>query len=302
LFDYDGNILHRDFRKLDNRQGKEVGKLVTGCLKELTDIAESWGGRVSSAGISIPGISHIGKGTVWAPNIPGWNNYPLMKEVKEITGDIPVVIDSDRSCHIMGEVWKGNASGCRNAVYMAVGTGIGAGILANGEILRGNNDISGAIGWMSLDRPFRDEYKQCGCFEYHASGEGIAKVARYYISKDKSYNGILSKQDPCTLTSHEVIHEFRKGDPLAEKVISEAVQYWGMAAANLISLLNPEKIIFGGGLFGPLKYLIADIKAEAIRWAQPIAAEQVIFDASALEGDAAIFGAGYMALRNINTQ
>ena len=300
LFDNGGNILYRDSRMLGKIHGQETGKVVSHCLKDLMKIAESFGKSVSSVGISIPGISRIDKGTVWAPNIPGWDDYPLLEEVKVITGDIPVIIDSDRVCHLMGEVWKGNASGCSNAVFIAVGTGIGAGIMVNGEILRGSSDISGAVGWMALHRPFRQEYIQYGCFEYQASGEGIARTARVHIAGDKSYKGALLKKDPGEITSYEVIDEFRKGDPLAVRVIKECIGYWGMAAANLVSILNPEKIIFGGGIFGPLTDLIPDIKKEATKWAQPIAVRQVDFDVSGLGSDAAIFGAGYMALKSCN--
>ncbi len=300
LFDYQGNIIYRETRGLRKRNGSEAGEIVKGFFKEMKDLALSRGISVSAAGISIPGISRFEKGTVWAPNIPGWDDYPLLEEVKVITGDIPVIIDSDRVCHLMGEVWKGNASGCSNAVFIAVGTGIGAGIMVNGEILRGSSDISGAVGWMALDRPFRQEYIQYGCFEYQASGEGIARVARIYIDGDKTYNGALLKKDPGEISSYEVIDEFRKGDPLAVRVIKECIGYWGMAAANLVSILNPEKIIFGGGIFGPLTDLIPDIKKEAAKWAQPIAVRQVDFDVSGLGSDAAIFGAGYMALKSCN--
>ncbi len=300
LFDFKGNVIYRATRKLEGRKGRAAGELVTGSLKDSIDFAESKDKKVYSIGISVPGISYKRRGTVWAPNIRGWDDYPLMKEIKELCGKAHVIIESDRACHILGEVWKGNAVGCKNAVFIAVGTGIGAGILVNGDILRGNNDISGAAGWMALERPFREQYISCGCFEYHASGEGIARVARDYLASDRSYKGVLSTMDPAQITSHEVINEFWKDDLIARKVIGEAVQYWGMAAANIISLLNPGKVIFGGGLFGPLKDLIPDIKAEATKWAQPIAVRQVIFDASALGSDAAIFGAGYMALKEIN--
>ena len=91
----------------------------------------------------------------------------------------------------LGKSWQGNAKGYRDAIFLSVGTGIGAGILINGEILRGSHDIAGCIGWMALQRPFDNKYVSCGCFEYFASGEGIAKVAKEFLKEESGYSGEL---------------------------------------------------------------------------------------------------------------
>jgi glucokinase len=294
-----GSFLFRETVPLKGRSGKAVGKLVTDTISALINKSEKEGGNISSIGISVPGISSTGKGTVWAPNIRGWDEYPLMAEVREIAGDIPVVIDNDRACYILGEVWMGSARGCRDAVFLSVGTGIGAGILVNGEVLRGSNDSAGAIGWMALDRPFNKKYTGCGCFEFHASGDGIAKVARDILVKNNSYSGILGKKDPQSVTASDLFNAFEAGDPLAKEVINECIEFWGMAVANLVSLFNPAKIILGGGVFGPAVKLIPAIRKEAFRWAQPVSIKQVTIEASSLGGDAGVYGAGYLALRNL---
>ncbi len=298
LFSKEGTILYRDVKSLDKRTGSEAGKLITDLIGEFFAVSGT-GNAVTSIGISVPGISYQATGRVWAPNIPGWTDYPLLDEVRSAAGTVPVVIDSDRACYILGEVWKGNAVGCTDAIFIGVGTGIGAGIMINGEVLRGNNDIAGAIGWMALDRPFKEKYVGVGCFEYNASGEGIARVAREFILEDKKYNGTLKNISPEMITAHEVFEAFDAHDDIAVKVISRCVECWGMAAANLVSLFNPEKIIFGGGVFGPARKLIPSIREEASKWAQPVGIKQVIFDVSALEGDAGIYGAGYLALRKV---
>ena len=255
---------------------------------------------MEAIGISVPGISRQEKGTVWAPNIPGWDDYPLMKEVRTIAEQLPVVIVNDRACYISGEVWKGNARGCRDVIFLAVGTGIGAGILVNGEILRGTDSIAGAIGWMALNRPFKSRYAICGCFEYYASGEGIARQAAEYLQKHISYEGELRADDTGKITTQDVFSAYHKGDSVAAEIIEQAVEYWGMAAANLVSLFNPEKIIFGGGVFGPATELIPDIKREAEKWAQPISMKQVSFEVSSLAGDAGVYGAGFLAKKYLD--
>jgi glucokinase len=182
-----------------------------------------------------------------------------------------------------------------------VGTGIGAGILINGNVLRGAHDIAGAIGWMALKKPFNNEYIHCGCFEHYASGEGIAKTARRFLKETIGYAGELKNKPLAEINSHDVFTAYENNDPLAIKVIEMCIEFWGMAAANLVSLFNPEKIIFGGGVFGAAIPLIPAIKTEAAKWAQPLSIKQVSFESSALGSDAGVYGAGYLALKNIHT-
>ena len=298
LFDEAGKILYKENIPLENRKGKEVCELIAKSFIELRD--SKIHGGINSIGISVPGIYRIKTGTVWAPNIPEWDDYPLLKEIKNICGEIPVTIDSDRACYILGESWHGNARQCKDAIFLAVGTGIGAGILVNGNVLRGAHDIAGAIGWMALKKPFNDEYIQCGCFEHYTSGEGIAKIAGKFLDETKDYSGELKNKPLAEITSHDVFAAYENNDPLAIKVIQMCIEFWGMAAANLVSLFNPEKIIFGGGVFGPAIPLISAIKTEATKWAQPISIKQVSFESSALGSDAGVYGAGYLALKNFH--
>jgi glucokinase len=296
LFSESGDLRSKETIALERKRGPEVGKLITDQVTKF----RLEGTGLKSIGVSVPGISHSKRGTVWAPNIPGWEDYPLLDEIRSISGNIPVSIDSDRACCMLGEIWQGNARGCQDAIYLAVGTGIGAGILTDGKILRGSHDIAGAVGWMALDKPFKQKYIQCGCFEYFASGEGIAKLTRELLDADRDYRGVLRQTGADLLTAHHVFEAFENDDPLAARVFEECIQYWGMAVANLISIFNPEKIIFGGGIFAPAIKFIKPIREEAAKWAQPISILQVAFEASGLHGDAAIYGAGFLALNKIS--
>ncbi len=301
VFSSAGDILHKEIMPLEGKKGEEVGALIQTLVKALIKHSDSQNDKAGSLGICVPGISYSKTGRVWAPNIPGWDDYPLLQEINSIAEgkEIKVKIDSDRACYILGETWKGAAQGCSDAIFLAVGTGIGAGILVNGEILRGSNDIAGAIGWLALDRPFLKKYIECGCFEYHSSGEGIAKVAKEFLKDDNEYKGELRNKDIEKITAYDVFAAYEKSDPLAVKVLDQAVEFWGMAAANLVSLFNPEKIIFGGGVFGPAEKFIGSIMQEARKWAQPISINQVKFEKSRLAGDAGLIGAGHLALRNL---
>ena len=299
LFSDDGEIIHSQTTALEKRKGSEVGKLILQQVNSILAKANDENFTVQALGICVPGIAYAKNGKVWAPNIPGWDNYPLMEELQNGIADknVSIKIDSDRSCYILGEVWKGNAKGCNDAIFISVGTGIGAGILINGEVLRGSGDIAGAIGWLGLSKPFEDKFISCGCFEYNASGEGIAKVANE-LGEDNVYTqSILLMNNTDTLTAHSVFDAYDKGDRLAVAVIQNAIEHWGMAVANLVSIFNPEKIIFGGGVFGPALRFLNDIYTEARKWAQPISIQQVKIEGSALGTNAGLYGAGYLALK-----
>jgi glucokinase len=295
LFNESGEAIIRKKTELAGSKGQEVERKITSLIEGILQEATQLNQQPNSIGICVPGIAHR-SGEVWAPNIKGWENYPLKKEVEEhFQNTFSVFVDSDRTCHIMAEVWKGGAKNIRDAIFLAVGTGIGAGIISNGHIIRGAHDISGAIGWMALKPPYDAYYKDRGCFESHASGYGIAQCAKEYIRqghKSVLHSGIE------TLTTEDVFDAYEQNDPVALLVIDAAIQFLGMASANLVSLLNPEKIFFGGGVFGPATKFIDKIYEEAVKWGQPVSMRQVKFEPSKLSGDAGLIGAGYLALKN----
>ncbi len=206
LFDSAGEILERQVVPLAQRHGRDVGALVAEMAGGLLASADRRGSVVSGIGVAVPGIAYHPGGSVWAPNIPGWDEYPLKRELEVSFGarSCPVLVDSDRACSILGERWRGAARGCDHAIFLAVGTGIGLGVLVNGQVLRGAHDIAGATGWMALDRPFREEYVACGCFEYAASGDGLARVARDLLREMGEYQGELRVIAPEEITAREV--------------------------------------------------------------------------------------------------
>lgn len=299
LFSDGGEILDRRSAGLERRGGKDVGALVTGMAGELLASAGRRGESVSGIGTAIPGIAYHATGNVWAPNIPGWDNYPLRSEIEAAAGSrrCAVLVDSDRACSILGERWRGAARECDHAMFVAVGTGIGLGVLVDGNVLRGAHDIAGATGWMALDRPFRDEYVACGCFEYAASGDGLARVARDLLREIPEYQGELRRIEPEKITAREVFSAYDRRDPVALRTIERAIAFWGMATANYVSLFDPDRIIFGGGVFGPAVRFLDAIRKEAEKWAQPISMRHVELVPAELGADAVLVGAGFLALR-----
>jgi glucokinase len=298
LFGPDGGILERAGALVEGRAGDEVARLVVEGVRALLRVAAARGVEVDAFGVSVPGIVFQQDGSVWAPNIAGWERYPLLSALRtELGTSRPVAVESDRAASIVGEVSFGVARGCRHAIFLAVGTGIGAGILVDGAILRGAHDIAGAIGWMGLDRPYQAAYRPCGGFEANASGTGIARVARELLAAELGCNGPLRALAPERINAQEVFSAYASGDGLAARVVANAVECWGMAIANLVSLFDPEIIVLGGGVFGPAAGLVDRIVAEARKWAQPVSFARVRVCASALGTEACLLGTGELALR-----
>lgn len=291
-----GKLLAKKHRYLDGASGEDAGRIVLELIGQLSE--EGLDGKVDAVGICVPGIVYHEDGSVWAPNIPGWGRYPLRSRIEEALGnDALVVVESDRTCYVLGEVWKGAAKGSADAVYIAVGTGIGIGILSDNRVIRGSADIAGAAGWMALSSPFMEDYRQCGCFESFASGSGLGAQIQKAVKEHPEYTGVLSRKPVKELSSYDVFEHY-DSDPLARSVLDKAIEMWGMGAANIVSLLNPEIVVFGGGIFGPAARFLDRIREEALKWGQPIAMRSVRFAVSELPGEAALYGAARLVIRD----
>jgi glucokinase len=239
----------------------------------------------AAVGIVVPGWVDRRSRTVWAPNIAGWNHIPLERRLSELVR-IPVVLDSDRSGYVMGEAWLGAARGLQDVVFLAVGTGIGAGILSGGRLVHGHDDLAGAVGWMALNPHFEEAYGAKGCFEAEASGNSVARKAAQRMS-------------PQAGSAAAVVAAAAQGDVSAAEIMAETTRYLGMAVANLVSTLNPQMVVLGGGLFQARYDLISRVRGECARWAQPFAAARVRIELSALGSRAGLVGAARIALDSV---
>ncbi|MBP1770013.1 MAG: hypothetical protein H6P96_631 [Candidatus Aminicenantes bacterium] len=295
LFTREGEISAREKVSIDKAGGDAAAVQVAGRIQALAAAAAESGGRLAAVGICVPGIAYSASGKVWAPNIPGWDQYPLIEKIKG-SALIPLVLESDRSAYVAGEALGGAAAGAADAVFLAVGTGIGAGIISGGRILHGHEDIAGAVGWFGLDPDFKAEYAAMGCFEAEASGNSLARKARERLGQGRaSAMPDLAGGRLEAVTAEVVAAAARAGDALALEIVAEAVAYLGMGIANIVSLLNPEIVVVGGGLFHAADVLLEPVRREVGRWAQPLAARGVRIELSGLGEDAGLYGCGRLA-------
>lgn len=231
----------------------------------------------SAVGIIVPGIYNSSSGHAWCPNLWGADEVPLRAALEEKL-TLPIFIDSDRSGYVLGEAWLGAAQGLSHVVFVAIGTGIGVGILSHGRVVTGSEGIAGAAGWFALDPEWRDIYAQTGCWEAESAGPGVARRAGF-------------------ADGHQVVLAARAGDMDALAAIEHAADYTAMGIANLISVLNPEAVVLGGGFLLNTADLVLDrIKTGITRWAQPIAASRCRIELSQLGEQAGLLGAARLAL------
>ncbi|HQP45152.1 MAG TPA: ROK family protein, partial [Thermoanaerobaculales bacterium] len=273
-----------------------VGQIAA-AIAELAAVAEELepadsGHPVAAAGIVIPGVVFHGTGEVWAPNIAGWDHFPLAARLGERTS-LPLVLDSDRAAYVLGEQWCGVAKGLRDVAFVAFGTGIGAGILVDGRLVRGSGDVAGAVGWFAIDPRFRPEYGERGCFECEASGTAVGLLARRALEQGRQ--SAIAASSGGEVTAEAVFRAADSGDALALEVLDHAVEAMAMGIANIVSILNPEIVVLGGGLFQSDLRLLGPVRSRVARWAQPLAAAAVRIEPSGLGEDAGLYGAAKLA-------
>jgi glucokinase len=250
----------------------EGGRAVISALAELLGGLPLRG--ACALGVGVPGLARA-DGTVWAPNIPGWERMPLGQMLSRRLR-LPVLVESDRNAFVTGEAWLGSARACRDMVFVAIGTGIGAGIISGGRLIRGHGELAGCLGWMAIRDEFRAGYKAVGCLESHAAGPGIARAARLAFGR--------------SIDVRELVSMARRGDSRARELINDAGHDLGVALANVVDVLNPEMIVIGGGVAGAGNLLLDPARAALRRWAQPLAARQVRIRRSRLGSRAGLLG------------
>jgi len=232
--------------------------------------------EVQAIGLIVPGIFNRRTGEAWAPNLWGHAHFPLLAELSGRLG-WPITIESDRAGYVLGEQWLGAARGLRDVIFLAVGTGIGAGILSGGRLLHGSGSIAGAVGWFALSPVHREAYEEMGCWEAEAAGPALAR--RLDLA-----------------TAEDAIAAARRGDLAAIAAVEETACFLGLGIANLVSILNPEMVVLGGGLMQSGDLFLPTIRRVLGKWAQPIAAQHVQIELTQLGEDAGLLGAARLAL------
>jgi len=245
--------------------GHTIGLL----LNTASEIAVSLGiDKLKAIGISCGGPLDSRKGIVQSPpNLPGWDDIPIVDLFRD-KFRVPVYLQNDANACALAE-WKfGAGKGTRNMIFLTFGTGMGGGLILDGRLYTGTNDLAGEVGHVRLAKDGPTAYGKMGSFEGFCSGTGIAILARQIVSEKfaLSQKGSFckSREDIDRITARDVADAAFAGDKTAIKILEISGEYLGKGLSVLIDILNPEKIVIGS-IFARCRQFIEPACLEMVR-------------------------------------
>lgn len=297
LVDGEGKIIYSNSVPTYAQMGYEytvnnIKQAIRDLMKETNTDAK----EIEGIGFDFPGQVDYKTGVVkLAPNIPGWVNVPIAQMIEE-EFNIPTRIDNDVRCAALGELKFGAGKGCENFVCITVGTGIGSGLVINGQLVRGAANAAGEIGHIKLQMnggPICG-CGDTGCLEAFASGPSIVAMAQEYLKGGKSTKFREMAGADGEITPYIVAKAAEAGDPVAKRIFEIVGSYIGMGLVSVINLLNPEKVIIGGGVAAAGDLLLDPIRKTIKERAMVVAGNSVEIVPAELGNSAGVIGASML--------
>ena len=271
----------------------DITQYVDDCVAALQPIIEQVGGidKIHAMGIGAPNGNYYSGSIEFAPNLPWKGRIPLAQMFNERLG-IPVRLTNDANAAAMGEMQYGAARGMQNFIMITLGTGVGSGIVVNGQMVLGCDGMAGELGHVIAEKDGR----QCGCgrkgcLEAYCSATGVARTAREIIEKTDKPT-ILREIPLDKIESKDVAIAAGKGDEVAKQIFEETGRILGEACANFAAFSSPEAFVFFGGLTKAGDLLMEPIKRAYDAAVLRIFKDKAKFLVSELDGaGAAVLGA-----------
>jgi glucokinase-like ROK family protein len=273
------------------RQGPKV------VLQQALDLvaklrADGAAEEVHGVGVGVPGpVSQREGAPVMPPIMPGWNRFPVRDTLAAALG-APVMVDNDVNIMALGELHAGTARSVDDFLFVKIGTGVGCGIILNGQVYRGSDGAAGDIGHIRID----DSGPTCtcgneGCLEAFFGGAALARDAEAAARSGRS--SVLADRLEAVgrLTAEDVGAAAAAGDPVAVALVSGGGQRLGLALASLVSFFNPALVVIGGGVAGLGHRLLAEIRGVVYRRSLPLATGNLPIVLSELGNTAGVVGA-----------
>jgi len=274
-----------------------VEDYVKASVEALQPIIEQVGGveKIKAMGIGAPNGNYYNGTIEFAPNLPWAHDgiVPLGKMFSDALG-IPVALTNDANAAAIGEMVYGVARGMKNFIVITLGTGVGSGIVVNGQLLYGHDGFAGELGHVTMVRGAEGRLCGCGrtgCLEAYCSATGVARTARELLSKTERPS-LLREMNPEDITSLDVSIAAGKGDELAKEIYEFTGHMLGEACADFAAFSSPEAFIFFGGMVKAGDLIMEPIKRSYNEHVLPIFRNKAQFLVSGLDGaSAAVLGA-----------
>jgi glucokinase len=247
---------------------------------------------IVGVGLGSPGMMDIPAGMLTdPPNLPGWNDLPIRERLADAIRK-PTILQNDANAAAFGEYWVGAGRNTRSLVMFTLGTGIGCGIVEEGRILEGRHSHGAECGHIIIEM---ENGRQCSCGAYghlegYASATALVKRAQEALEHDcgSTLHDILARD---AISSRTIAEAADRGDALAKKLMRDTARYLAVGAVCLMHTIDPDVVLFGGGMIAAGPSFLNDIRADIVRLAFPIPAARTRVEYAELGGDAGFIGA-----------
>lgn len=270
----------------------------------LPDIAEALNVKMQEKGISKDQVAGVGFGTPGPVTEDGvavcpanldWENKPVAKELSELTG-LPCRGGNDVNVAGLGEMWRGGARGYKDVVVVPIGTGVGAAIIVNGQVITGAKGAAGEVGHIHVD----DEIKEScgcgavGCVEQFSSATGLVRMAKKVLTETDRSTVLRNEME---ITAKTVLDAAKAGDAVADEIFDKFCDYLGYSLAATAAVIDPEIFIIGGGVSKAGQVLVDRVQGYFKKYVWP-GCRGIKFALAELGNDAGIYGAASMVILN----
>lgn len=278
-------------------RGQEAG-LETMCetIRRAMTAADVSLEDVAAIGVATPGTMDLKSGYILdPPNLKPWHNVPVRDHIAKVFGK-PTAFQNDANAAALGEYWVGAGAGVRSLVMFTLGTGVGGGIIWNGEVIEGEHSHGAELGHMKIEmtNPRLCGCGKRGCLEAYASATAVVKRTEEALSDSKPsvLHPILEEKK---LTARAIFDAAKAGDALAARIVDETAAILALGAANLMHVINPEMVVFAGGMVEAGDWFLQQIRRHIPNYAFPVPAERTQIRFAQLGSDAGFIGAAACA-------
>jgi len=288
LFQADGTLMEKWEISTDTREnGKNVLPDIAASVEEKIRQHHISREQIIGAGIGVPGAVNS-EGVVNRCINLGWGIVPVSEELSSLLG-VPVYTANDANVAALGEAWKGSGNGYSSIAMITLGTGIGGGVVLDGQIINGFHGAAGELGHIVVN-PEEQDACNCGnhgCIEQYASATGIVRQARKQLAESRE-DSVLRKEQ--NLSAKSVFDAAKAGDALAKKIAAEVCNMLGRVIGTICNVINPEAVIIGGGVSRAGEILL-ELVQEGFQDSVFHASRDTVIRLASLGNDAGIYGA-----------
>ncbi|HHV93488.1 MAG TPA: ROK family transcriptional regulator [Firmicutes bacterium] len=296
LFNVKGELLYSSYEPLQNFTVQQTVDLMVEMAAEVLRECGDRRERVVGVGISAPGPLLAREGKIaLISNSPGWRNISLAKTIETRLG-IPTFLEHDANASALAEKWFGKGTTANHLVFIAVGQGVGAGVLANGQILSGHLNVAGEIGHTTID--YNGPLCDCGnrgCLEMYSSSLALVRRARE-TARDEQPPGWPKPEE---IDAEKVFALARTGDETALKLIRQVGHFLGIGVVNVINTYNPDMIVLGDEMAEAGEPWLQAVKEVVEKRVIPELRSETIIELSELPIEPAFLGAGALVIKRV---